>query len=364
MKSVLRYIVVLAVAVVAATNSYAQEDLRLVWGVDFDTYFDNREYSACEYDESQTFFSARLTPQVGLKWNEKNRVVVGVDLLADFGDETDFLSEVKPQLYYQFASQKVSAYAGIFPRERMVGDYSDLIMSEASRFYDNRVRGVMGQYLGERGYVEASIDWCGMYSEQSREKFRILSAGRYYFGDKRTFYGGYAFSMFHFAGSMAEDDAVVDNIVVEPYVGAQFNAYFDFDVRLRYLQTMQRDRATEEKSRTPKGGMLQLRMAKWGLFLEEQLYVGDNLQPYYGPFGSDLFPMGYGAELYAGDAFFSTNENIYSTTKIGYTRSFYDDTLRVHCYFAFQHDGVALGCKQVVSLAVRLGGDNIKLGKR
>lgn len=364
MKSVLQYIAVIAVAVVSATNSYAQENLRLVWGVDFDTYFDNREYSSCKYDESQTLFSARLTPQVGLMWNEKNRVVVGVDLLADFGDETDFLSEVKPQLYYQFASQKVSAYAGIFPRERMVGDYSELIMSEASRFYDNRVRGVMGQYRSERGYVEASIDWCGMYSEQSREKFRILSAGRYYFGDRQTFYGGYAFSMFHFAGSMAEDDAVVDNIVVEPYVGAQFSAYFDFDVRLRYLQTMQRDRATEEKSRKLKGGMLQLRMAKWGLFLEEQLYVGENLQPYYGPFGSDLFPMGYGAELYAGDAFFSTNENLYSTTKIGYARSFFDDTLRVKCYFALQHDGVALGCKQVVSLAVRLGGDNIKLGKR
>ena len=130
------------------------------------------------------------------------------------------------------------------------------------------------------------------------------------------------------------------------------------------MQTMQRDRATEEKSRTPKGGMLQLRMAKWGLFLEEQLYVGENLQPYYGPFGSELFPAGYGAELYAGEPFFSTNEKVYSTTKIGYTRSFYNDTLRLNCYFAFQHDGVAMGCKQVVSLAVRLGGDNIKLGKR
>lgn len=363
MKSVLRYITMLCVALFATSVASAQEDLKLLWGVDFDTYFDNREYSGCEYAESQTLFSSRLTPQVGLQWSEKNRLVVGVDMLADFGDEEDFLSEVKPQFYYQFESKRVSAYAGIFPRERMIGDYSDAIVSDSMRFYDNRVRGIMGQYRGGRGYVEASIDWCGMYSVESREMFRIMSAGQYHFGPKQHFYAGYAFSMFHYAGSMAENDAVVDNIIIEPYIGARFNAYFDFDVKLRYLQTMQRDRATEEKSRTPKGGMVQFRMSKWGLYLDEQLYFGDNLQPYYGPFGNEVFPMGYGGDLYSGESFYGTDEKIFSTTKIGYCRDFFDNTLRLNCFFALQHDGVAMGCKQVVSLSVRLGGKAIALTK-
>lgn len=364
MRSAFSYIVVLCLALLGVIDASAQENMKLLWGVDFDTYFDNREYSECRYAESQTLFSSRLTPKVGLAWNEKNRLVAGVDMLANFGDESDFLSEVKPQFYYEFKSERVAAYAGIFPRERMIGDYSDAIMSDSMRFYDNRVRGIMGQYRGARGYVEASIDWCGMYSHESREKFRIMSAGRYYFGGRQLFYGGYALSVFHFAGSMAENDAVVDNIIVNPYIGARFEAFFDFDVKLHYLQTMQRDRDTEDKMRLPKGGMVQLKMAKWGAYIDQQLYFGENLQPYYGPFGNESFPLGYGGELYSGESFYGTGEKIYSTTRIGYSRRFFDDTLSVDCFFALQHDGVAMGCKQVVSLKVRLGKENKIFGKR
>ena len=191
----------LVVAVFMAAGAYAQEDMKLLLGVNFDTFFDNTEYTGTKLGESGTLFSARLTPQIGVQWNEKNSLVIGADLFTDFGNETKFLSKARPQLYYRFATPKVKAYAGIFDRSAMRGYYSELFLSDAARYYDNRVQGVLGQYVGERGYVELSVDWCGMYSSEARERFRVLSAGRYDIGRGRHFYAGYALQLFHFAGS-------------------------------------------------------------------------------------------------------------------------------------------------------------------
>lgn len=355
MNRFIRHIFLSLVAVFATAIAQAQEDMSLLLGADFDTYFDNREYSGCKIGESGTLFSARLTPKIGVEWNKKNSLVVGMDLWSDFGDDTKVFAKARPQLYYRFAGEKVRAYAGIFPREEMIGDYSEVFMSDSMRFYENRIQGFMGQYLGDRGEVELLIDWCGMYSVESREKFRILSGGRYFFDNyHRRFYGGYALEMFHYAGSKLISNCVVDNITINPYVGARFNAYFDFDVRLHYIQSLQRDRANEESFRTPMGGMLQLKMSKWGVFLDEQLYVGGNLQPYYASYRSEAFPYGYGSDLYSSERFFGTDSGVYSNTRIGYDRSFFSNTVSVKAFIALQYDGYKMGNKQVVQLSVRL----------
>ena len=355
MNCLIRNIFIVLVAVFSINVAKAQDDIKILLGADFDTYFDNREYSGSDIGESGTLFSSRLTPKIGIEWNEKNRLIFGVDMWSDFGDDTHFLAKIRPLAYYRFASDKVRAYAGIFPREEMMGDYSEVFLSESEQFYQNRVHGFMGQYRGERGHVELSIDWCGMYSQASREKFRILSAGKYYFDNyRRQFYGGYALQMFHYAGSETISNCVVDNLIINPYVGARFTAYFNFDVRLHYIQTMQRDRANEDKFRTPKGGMLQVRMEKWGVYLDEQLYIGEDLLPYYSTFRSEAFPAGYGSDLYSSERFFGTSGNVYNNTKLGYRRSFFDDTLNINAYIAMQYDGQMWGTKQVVQLSVRL----------
>lgn len=365
MNRFVRHIFLLTLALVWASSVSAQEDVQVVVGADFDTYFDNREYAGSPIGESQTLFSSRLTPKVGIEWSGRNRLMVGMDMLSNFGDDSDLFAKIRPQIYYSFNSERVSAYAGIFSRDEMMGRYSELILSDSVRFYENRVQGLMGQYRGHRGFVELSLDWCGMYSTHSREKFRVLSAGEIDFDRyERRFYGGYALQVFHYAGSETIQNCVVDNIIIDPYVGARFSAFFDFDVRLHYVQTMQRDRANEDKFRTPKGGMLQLRMERWGLYLDEQLYLGENLQPYYSTFRSEAFPNGYGGDLYAGERFFGTADNIYNSTKIGYNRSFFGDTVSVDAFIAMQYDGVMWGTRQMVKLSVRLMGEKSLAKKR
>ena len=212
---------------------------KILVGADFATRFDNREYANNDFNQSQTLFSARLTPRVGVEWQEKNRLVFGVDMLQNFGQHNGarepFLSDVKPLMYYRFSTENVRAAAGIFDRKELMGDYSPALVSDSVAFYHNRLSGFLGRYVStqrEKTYVEMAIDWEGMYSEESREMFRILSAGRYtlYGG----FYFGYAFSMFHFAGSKL-DENVTDNLIVNPYAGWEFDTFFDFDVRAGLL---------------------------------------------------------------------------------------------------------------------------------
>ena len=211
---------------------HAQE---ILLGTDFKMYFDNKEFGSNEFAvpgldiESGTDFAARLTPRVGIRWDEKNTLVIAADMIKNFGtQESAYLSEIKPVFYYQFQTPKVTAAAGIFTRDMMHDDYSTAFFSESERFFHNRMNGVLAQYNGKRNsYVEFVCDWEGMYSTLSREKFRILLAGRHYLD---TFYYGFNYSMFHYAGQQgAPIENVVDLQLLNPCVGVRFNAFFDFN---------------------------------------------------------------------------------------------------------------------------------------
>ena len=364
MNRFLRHIFLVVTALIMVATVKAQENMKMLLGVGFDTFFDNTEYTGTNLAASSgTIFSARLTPKVGVEWNDKNSLVVGADLYADFGNETKFFSKARPQIYYRFATPKVKAYAGIFDRSAMEGYYSELFFSDAYRYYENRVQGVLGQYVGERGYVELSVDWCGMHSAEARERFRVLSAGRYNIGRKELFYVGYAAQMFHFAGSQTITGSVVDNAIINPYVGANFNAFFDFDIKLHGILTMQRDRAVEDKMNTPGGVLLQLRLSKWGVYLDEQIYSGKNLMPYYYSAPNEKFANGYGAELYSGSTLFGAiptwsgdrnSSHSFFDTRIGYCNSFFNDTVRLNAFFAFQCDGTNWGTRQMLELKINL----------
>lgn len=331
----------------------------LLVGVDFDNRFDNREYAGNEFNVPQTLFSARLTPFVGIEWMEKNRLVVGVEMLRNFGQynapRDPFMSDVKPLMYYRFKTPNVQADAGIFDRGELMGDYSAAFFSDSTRFYHNRLSGFLGRYVStERPgtYIELALDWEGMFSAESREMFRILSAGRY--TTRPGFYVGYALSLFHFAGSELNRN-VTDNLLLNPHLGWKFNAFFDFDIRGGLLAAPQRGRSVDNHWRMPCGGQLDIAISRWGVKLENNLYLGQNLQPLRGYIANAETGATYAAEgLYAGESFYATTKHIYNRTWIGYDRRFFGDTLHVEAGMAFHYDGTGMGTQQVVQLSVNL----------
>lgn len=331
----------------------------LLVGVDFDNRFDNREYAGNEFNVPQTLFSARLTPFVGIEWMEKNRLVVGVEMLRNFGQynapRDPFMSDVKPLMYYRFKTPNVQADAGIFDRGELMGDYSAAFFSDSTRFYHNRLSGFLGRYVStERPgtYIELALDWEGMFSVESREMFRLLSAGRY--TTRPGFYVGYALSLFHFAGSELNRN-VTDNLLLNPHLGWKFNAFFDFDIRGGLLAAPQRGRSVDNHWRMPCGGQLDIAISRWGVKLENNLYLGQNLQPLRGYIANAETGATYAAEgLYAGESFYATTKHIYNRTWLGYDRRFFHDTLHVEAGMVFHYDGTGMGTQQVVQLSVNL----------
>lgn len=349
-----RKFILCAILAAAAAGVQAQ---KLIAGADFATRFDNREYANNDFNNSQTLFSARLTPRIGVEWDGKNRLVFGVEMLQHFGQynaEGDrFMSDVKPVMYYQFNSANVQANAGIFTRKELMGDYSRALVSDSTEFYHNRLAGFLGRYVSTqrpKTYVEMMIDWEGMYSEASREMFRILSAGRYTAGN--GFYIGYAFSMFHFAGSKLNEN-VTDNLLVNPYAGWEFDAFFNFDIRAEAFYAPQRARSVDHEWKKPYGAQLDITIRKWGLKIENDLYLGKNLQPLRNLVANPETGITYGQDgLYAGESFYATTEHVYNRTWLGYDRSFFHDTMRVEAGMVFHYDGTGLGTQQVVKLSV------------
>ncbi len=331
----------------------ATQAQHLIAGADFATRFDNREYVNNEFNESQTLFSARLTPRAGVEWAGKNQLTAGVDLLENFGDDNGFITKARPIFYYEFNNGKVQTNAGIFGRRELQGDYSPAFFSDSVVFYHNRLSGFMGRYRSDERpntYIEMAIDWEGISTNETREKFRIITGGRY--AVEKGFYFGFAASMFHFACE-TDNKSVTDNMLVNPYIGWGFNAFFDFDVRAGFLVAPQRARSLSEDWESPHGAQIDFTMSRWGVKLMNNLYLGENLQPFCNVVSNEVTGETYGQEgLYAGARFYSTTKGIYNRTWVGYDRSFFDGTLNLQAGMVFHYDGTGVGTQQVVQLSV------------
>ena len=325
----------------AISASLSAQDI--VGGVDFTTFFDNREFSPCREQTSLTQFSARLTPWVGVQWNKSNRLVAGVRLRRDFGRDDDFLTSTDMMFYYRFTSKHWRAHMGIFDRGVMLGKMNDIIYDPLNAYQDDRIMGAHFAWRGKHSHVEAAIDWEGQPTEKTREKFRILSTAQRAW---KHAYIGYDMSMLHLANDAQPDEVnptgVVDHIQMLPYAGATFDAFFHFDARATLVASVQRDRRAKE-SHTPLGGMFSLAMSRWDVTVQHQFYTGKGQQP---------FAARYGELLYSGSPLYSARH--YNKTTLSYAHSFFKRTLNLDVRFIFHHDGYGMGTEQLLTLGVNL----------
>ena len=295
---------------------------QLVWGASFDFFFDNREYKNLTTNWSQSLFGARINPEIGVTWDGRHSLMMGVSLLANFGAKP---FEVDNEIfgYYQYISPRFRAYAGVVPRSRMIGEYSGAFFSDSVKYYDPNLTGLLLQYMGGRGYVEFGCDWNSMFSKTTREKFLLFSAGRLGLGARQLFYLGYNLTMYHHAGWDSSDepdptvgDGVVDNVLIEPFVGVDFTRIAptmqELSLRVGWINAFQNDRAYVGDYVTPGGVQIEAHVQKWNFGIHNTLYAGDNLQPYY---VAPAPGLDYGPGLYWGEPFYRT-DNIYDRLEI------------------------------------------------
>ena len=343
-----RKVIILIVVLLLSFSALAQSE-RLYLDTDFNFDFDNTEYSGSNLGASETLFGITLMPALRYEWGEKHSLSAGVNMQKMFGSAR-FLDDIDLVAYYQFRNENYGALAGLFRREKLIGRYSEAFFSNAW-LVDNRVvQGLALQYTDKNGFAELVVDWNGMYSAERREQFRIFFSGEGRFA--KVMYAGATASMHHYANRADFRYNVVDDILINPYLGVAFKAFFDFDIRLGYLQSLQQDRLTGGGWQTPYGTELFFRMSRWGVFISNNLYIGDDLMPLYNSVGKEGLP--YGADLYAGDPFYRTENIIYNRTGIGYERNFWKERIKVKAEFVLKTDGERAYTQQIISLGVNI----------
>ena len=218
---------------------------KLMWDVDFLGYFDNREYNT-DLTSAKTLFGARLSPEIGVEFDNSHRLMAGASWIQPFGAEVKE-SKITPTLYYQYSKRGFSMSFGMFPRTQLIEKLPSYLLYDSIAIYRPNIAGALFQYQTKRGYVEAYIDWTQMQTTKRREAFIILADGRW--TPKIFMVGGY-FSMNHLARSKvpAVGESVMDHISISPYVGADFTSLTPkldtLSLRVGYYVGIERHRGT------------------------------------------------------------------------------------------------------------------------
>ena len=322
---------------------------RLLWDVDFKFGFDNREYLKITTVPSSSKFGAVLSPKVGLGFGEGHALYAGVDASKYFGRTAPELT-LEALLYYQYDGEYFKVNAGAFPRNRVTGHYPTAFYDE-SYFFDTNIGGALLSYTRKWWRIEGVVDWIGCQDKDTRERFEVYSYGQ---AGAPWLSLAYTFKMLHYAGTF-NVGGVVDNVWLYPHIASDLSGFLpdrmELGLRAGWIQTFQNDRIRDEGYLTPGGFQAEAGFRYYGFGVHNTIYAGSNLMPLY--YRTGLSGVTYGADLYTGSLFYSTDSGLYDRLEISYCYDFRDFlSLRVASVHHF--DGYGWGWQQIVQLKVNL----------
>lgn len=339
-----------------ALPSSAQE---VVWSIDFDFRFDNREYGnpSKMVVPSETIFGANITPEAGIAWGYGNSLMAGATLHADMGSESFF---GKPEFiaYYHYSSSisPITASLGLFPRSQLRGRFSRATFDDTYNFFHPTIEGALFRYAGRYWYAELACDWNGLRSATCREKFTILFATE---AQRGITYAGANLMLHHHAQS---DTArgVTDNGLGNAYVGLDFSSLFDnttLSYQASFLAGYQNDRYHIGTPEIPYGYEFTLAFQQDEVGLTNTFYKGDNLMPYWDLPYEDASGNIYGSSLYSGDPFYRVGESGFYNRLELYWAPELKDGVALRFSSVHHYDGAHWGWQQRIALTVDIGSD-------
>lgn len=343
---------IFAAAVLLLSLGFCSRQLlaqQLLWDVDFNFGFDNREYASIDREPSGTIFGAVLSPKVGLGFGEGHAMYAGVDAAKYFGRTSPELT-LEALLYYQYDGEYFKVNAGAFPRSSVTGYYPTAFYDDRY-FFDTNIGGALLSYTRKWWRLEGVVDWVGCCDRDTRERFEV-----YAYGEAGAPWLSFAltFKMLHYAGS-ATVSGVVDNVWLYPHLSSDLSAFLPERMRLSlragWIQTFQNDRIREEGYAVPGGFQAEVGFEYFGFGIHNTVYAGDNLMPFYYRAGAS--GVTYGSDLYTGSLFYSTDSGLYDRVEISYHYDF-KDFLRLKVASVHHCDGYGWGWQQLVQLTVNL----------
>lgn len=352
-KRAIRYILLSVLLLWAASQATAVAQ-EVVWDVDFDFRFDNREYGdpSKMVVPSTTIFGANLLPEVGLSWGGGHSLMAGANLHSDMGSEK-FFGEPEFVAYYDYSSRRFRTSLGLFPRNKLSGNYSRATFEDTYSFFHPTIEGAMIRYVGSYWFAELACDWNGLRSPSRREMFTLLFASE---AHKNYSYAGFNMMLHHHAASDTAK-GVVDNGLANIYIGLSLGSITNLDqftLQASWLQGYQNDRHYIGTPTLPGGYELSLKMRRGAVGVEDTFYKGDNLMPYWNSPYEDAEGGIYGSSLYSGDPFYRVGKSgFYNRLELYYEpRLSGGVSLRISS--VHHYDGAHWGWQQRIALRVDL----------
>lgn len=319
-------------------QQYRQEDndrLEFDYDVDFQYYFDNREFKASSniFAYTETFNSARLSPSIGFRFrqdrNTTHRLMLGTDMIKNLGENPTTVkyysddehsqslknSKLFKEIFYYYnlstrtRSGCFDLFAGIHPRTTMEGEYSRAIFSDVYKVIDPNIEGVTLKYRTPRFYAEAGGDMTGYMGIDRRESFMVYTAGNYDFQEWLS--AGWD-GIYSHVGSSLVKVTRVDMAMMNPYLKVDFSKKFGFEelsIKAGALASYQHDHYVDATPHFPLAAEGIFTAKKWGLGLENTIFFGDNIMVYKSSAYSDeyLDTSAYTEILYLGEPFYFTH---------------------------------------------------------
>ena len=278
----MRKTLVICILLLGAGFASAQ---KFLYNVDFVTNFDNREIHH-PYEPSQTIFGVRLTPTIGVGFNDSiggtHKLMAGVSYVQPFGAKWRDCF-VTPTVYYQFDAKGFRLNFGFVPYNMLTEALPDYLRSDSIAFVYPNIQGVLFQYHSKWGYADLFCDWRGMMNSETREAFRIVASGKFKYN--WLFVGGNA-QLNHLSHS-TKILGVCDDIVINPLIGVSVGYLTPLDslsLQAGYIGSFQRDRVKAQQWFCH-GFHADFYLGWRFIGLRNEFYFGDNQMPLYSGYG-------------------------------------------------------------------------------
>ncbi|MCL2597561.1 MAG: hypothetical protein FWD66_07895 [Paludibacter sp.] len=286
-------------------NIQNEENIRFLWNVDFSTFLDNQEFAKSDYIKDQTLGGINIAPQAGILWQTGNAVFAGVNLLKEFGtqqviDKATLIVYYKNKIFLKNNCTQ-SFYAGIFPREQLLSNYSDFLFWQPLTNYMPVIQGLYYKIEKKHNFANVWIDWTGKPSETINESFYAgLSAHKVlksYFIDFQGYY-------FHFANTNPKnpDFNLCDNGQALLHAGYSMpqnrDRLFGCEISAGLMAGYENERKVDNQKLMPVGfvAFANFKIANFGM--NNSLYAGDKRLHSY---------QKYDKQLYAANPFLQGN---------------------------------------------------------
>jgi hypothetical protein len=208
------------------------------------TFFDNDEFAHSAVQIPQTMAGVRFAPDVSFKFDSVNSIVVGINMLHEYGSDRA-VGDFSPIAYYRYSGKPFGFTVGAFPRDHALARYPRIFFQDSVTYYRPEMYGMLGEYSGKHLFANIWLDWTSRQSREKREAFFVGFSGEYNSG---AFYVRHFSYMYHFAGKMDPviDEPLHDNLLFLTSIGLDLShrMIFDrFEINAGYVTGLDRARA-------------------------------------------------------------------------------------------------------------------------